>query len=187
MALTRSWIAERNHDAYLFPALRDALDCLGNAALDTIIVGSGPGSYGGVRVAIAAATGIAIVRKARIATLCSWIPLAEDSCSILSDAKRGGWTLRRPDGTISVLTVAEVQQLIAEGADIRSVESADTLLRAGIILPVCDLQPTAEALTRTWLSMSDTEQQEALSHPPEPIYVRPPHITAPKRKPWETC
>lgn len=179
------WVAERNHDAHLFPALREALTALGERPLGLILVGSGPGSYGGVRVALAAACGVAQVRGCGVAPVCSWQALAEGRASILSDAKRGGWALRRPGGEISVLTTAEVQSALEAGELIWSVEPADTLLRAGLKAERCGLIPTAAGLVQTWHSLSAPQQQALLSAPAEPIYVRPPHITTPKRKPWE--
>lgn len=177
-----SWTAGRNHDEFLFPALKKALEL---APPELILVGSGPGSYGGVRVALAAATGIALVHQARVVALCSWESLAEGHACIISDAKRGGWTLRHPDGRIEVLDPAAVQSLLQQGHTIWSVESAATLARAGITLPRTGLQPTAGGLIDTWLRLSEAEQQQRAACPPEPIYVRPPHITTPKHKPWE--
>ena len=187
--LSVSWVAERNHDAHLFPALQQALTSLGGDSLTLILVGAGPGSYGGVRVALAAAEGIALVRSSRVVALSSWLPLcAESGCSILSDAKRGEWTLRRASGEIEVLSTSAVRQLLDAGDDIRSVEREDTLQRAGLrgFAPEhVGLVPTAEALIDHWLSLSPTEQAEFSSVPAAPIYVRAPHITIPKRKPWE--
>lgn len=179
------WVADRNHDAHLFPALRDALAALGSAPLDAVLVGSGPGSYGGVRVALAAACGISQVRGCGIAPVCSWQALSDGVASILSDAKRGGWALRRPGGELSVLSTAEVQSALAAGELIWSVESADTLSRAGLAVPRCGLIPTAAGLVQTWHELTEEQRQSLLSAPAEPIYVRPPHITTPKRKPWE--
>ena len=187
--LSVSWVAERNHDAHLFPALQQALTSLGGDSLTLILVGAGPGSYGGVRVALAAAEGIALVRSSRVVALSSWLPLCAGSgCSILSDAKRGEWTLRRASGEIEVLSTSAVRQLLDAGDDIRSVEREDTLQRAGLrgFAPEhVGLVPTAEALIDHWLSLSPTEQAEFSSVPAAPIYVRAPHITIPKRKPWE--
>ena len=69
-----AWTAERNHDAWLFPALQQAMDELGEDSLDAILIGAGPGSYGGVRVALAAGVGIAAVTGAKLISLCSWEP-----------------------------------------------------------------------------------------------------------------
>lgn len=175
-----AWTAERNHDAWLFPALEAALDRLGERPLDLILVGAGPGSYGGVRVALAAGVGIAEVRGAKLVALDSWLQLAEGERCIVSDAKRGGWTLRRPDGHIEVLTLAQLQQ---EPGPLGSTEPAGTLNMASVAAE--GLTPTAEGLIRSWRALSPERQAEIAAKPAEPIYVRPPHITAAKHKPWE--
>lgn len=177
-----SWEAERNHDAYLFPALEKALAYPEAAELHTVLVGSGPGSYGGVRVALAAAVGVSAVRGGRVVAFGSWEPFAAPGLSIISDARRNGWTVRRPDGCIEVLSAEQVRAL---PPPVASVEQAETLAAAGISVQQAGLIPTAEALVRAWLALP-AEQQEALAaKPAEPIYVRPPHIVPAKRKPWE--
>ncbi len=184
-----AWQAERNHDAHLFPALQQAMDALGGAPLSLILVGAGPGSYGGVRVALAAAVGIATVTGARTVTVGSWDALAaaagERAC-IISDARRGGWTLRHADGRIDVLSTAELQAVQAAGSRLLSIETADELSARGITVEAGGLTPVAEGLVRTWLALTPARQEELEARAPEPIYVRPPHITAAKRKPWET-
>lgn len=176
------WTAVRNHDAHLFPALREALSL---CTPELILVGSGPGSYGGVRVALAAATGLSLVTQARVVAICSWDSLSEGRASILSDAKRGGWALRRPDGDLQVLDTPAVQARLADGEQIWSVESAATLARAGLCLERTDLRPSARGLISGWHSLTPQQQALLAAAPAEPIYVRPPHITTPKHKPWE--
>ncbi len=180
------WHAERNHDAHLFPALQEAMDALGDRPLAHILVGSGPGSYGGVRVALAAAVGISTVTGAKTIAVPSWDQLAaaaEPGTCIISDARRGGWTLRHPDGRIEV---ASTEELLALGAPLHSIEAADTLAGRGIPVQRGSLRPTAGGLVATWLALAPEAQAELSARTPEPIYVRPPHITEAKRKPWET-
>lgn len=177
------WEAERNHDAHLFPALSEALDALGNDSLDYVLVGSGPGSYGGVRVALAAAVGITTVTGARLVAVESWAQLAEPSACIVADARRGGWTVRFPDGQINVLSPDELQAL---DAVVLSTEPIGKLSHLNLSrLKKEALIPTAIGLVSTWLSSSDSERESMLARPAEPIYVRPPHITESVRKPWE--
>lgn len=180
-----SWTAERNHDAWLFPALQQALNELGEDTLDVILIGAGPGSYGGVRVALAAGVGIAAVTGAKLISLCSWAQLAEGDACIISDARRGGWTVRRPDGSIEVLTPEELQALATGGTPLLSAEPAGALAKLGISPAKEALVPTAEGLVQTWLRMTEAERAAAAAKPAEPIYVRPPHITAAVHKPWE--
>lgn len=180
------WTAERNHDAYLFPALQRAMDALGDRKLNWILVGSGPGSYGGVRVALAAAVGISTVLEARTVALCSWEALAQGTANIVSDARRGGWTLRRADGSISVISPAELQELATDNeTPLYTTESAERMQQEAVCVSQHSLIPTAEGLIRTWNKLSTDEREHRASLPAEPIYVRPPHITEAKRKPWE--
>lgn len=181
-----SWSTERNHDAYLFPALQQAMDVLGQRKPDWLLIGSGPGSYGGVRVALAAAVGISTVTGARTVALCSWEAMAHGEACIVSDARRGGWTLRRPDGSISIITPDELKQLASEpNTLLYTTEIAEKMQQVGVCATKCALIPTAEGLVHVWNSLSVAEQENRAAQPAEPIYVRPPHITEAKRKPWE--
>lgn len=185
IAFQAEWKTERNHDEWLFPALQKVMDILNNSTLDIILVGAGPGSYGGVRVALAAAVGIAQVSGASIAALCSWAQLAEAGAVVASDARRGGWTLRRENGNIDVVSTEELKQLQEEGVRILTIEAPEVMQTKGIIPAAGHLQPTASGLVQTWLNMSLDEQTALLKTPAEPIYVRPPHITKAVHKPWE--
>lgn len=183
---TASWTTERNHDAYIFPALQQVMDILENRKPDWVLVGSGPGSYGGVRVALAAAVGICTVTGARTVALCSWEALAQGEACIVSDARRGGWTLRRPDGEISVISPDELRQLASDAHTLLySTERAEKMQQAGVCVAKSGLIPTAERLVRVWHGLDDKEREVRATLPAEPIYVRPPHITEAKRKPWE--
>lgn len=185
IAFQTEWKTERNHDEWLFPALQKAMELLNDASLDIILVGAGPGSYGGVRVALAAAVGIAQVSGASVAALCSWAQLAEAGAVVVSDARRGGWTMRRENGNIDVVSTEELKQLQEEGVRILTIEAPEAMQTKGISPDSGRLQPTAAGLVQTWLDMSLDEQTAALNAPAEPIYVRPPHITKAVHKPWE--
>lgn len=184
MRFSTSWVAERNHDAHLFPALQQALDMLGNdMKLDYILVGAGPGSYGGVRVALAAGVGLAAVTGAKLVAVESWEQLAEGDACVVADARRGGWTVRFPDARIEVLSVDE---LAALPNPLYCTEQPGVLQQKGITTVQKEaLIPTATGLVETWLRMTPEKRDEVGSRPAEPIYVRPPHITKATRKPWE--
>lgn len=179
------WKTERNHDEWLFPALQKAMDILSDSAPDIILVGAGPGSYGGVRVSLAAAVGMAQVTGASVAALCSWAQLAESGAVVVSDARRGGWTIRRENGKIDVVSAEELIQLRDKGTRILTIEAPGVMQAKGITPDAENLHPTAGGLVQTWLDMSPDEQRTALNTPAEPIYVRPPHITKAVHKPWE--
>ena len=184
-SFSANWVAERNHDSELFPALKQALEQLKDEQLDLILIGAGPGSYGGIRVALAAAVGISTVKGARMASICSWENLAPQDCCMVSDARRGGWTLRRPDGSLTVITAEQLIEEVNNGTKIATIEPAESLEKLGITPVVAGLVPTAQDIVRAWNGLTDEERELRLQTPPEPIYVRPPHITEAKKKPWE--
>jgi tRNA threonylcarbamoyladenosine biosynthesis protein TsaB len=157
---------------------------LGNdMKLDYILVGAGPGSYGGVRVALAAGVGLAAVTGAKLVAVESWEQLAEGDACVVADARRGGWTVRFPDARIEVLSVNE---LAALPNPLYCTEQPGVLQQKGITTVQKEaLVPTASGLVETWLKMTQDKRNEVCSRPAEPIYVRPPHITKATRKPWE--
>ncbi len=194
LLFSTSWETQRNHDAHLFPALERALRCLPNESLDLVLVGAGPGSYGGVRVALAAAEGIALVHEARVAAVSSWLglPLPPGPCTVVSDAKRGGWAVAsflegRMTGPLAILAQSELADRLrrAEGERL-SVESAERLQQLGVVVDRPGVHATAEALLLAWSRLDEQERQAILAAPAAPVYVRPPHITQAKRKPWES-
>ena len=180
-----AWQAERNHDSFLFPALEKALLCLDDESLDLILVGAGPGSYGGVRVALAAAVGVATVKASHVVSICSWWGLTPQDTCMVSDAKRGGWTVLRPGGDITVLTTDALKEEAGKGLSLVTVETEETLARHGLTAMQYEIKPTAENLIQAWLSLPEEKKEELKAAPAEPIYVRPPHITEAKRKPWQ--
>ena len=185
IVFSESWVAERNHDSYLFPGLQTALATLGQAPLNTILVGAGPGSYGGIRVAVAAAVGIAAVKGSAVVSLGSWDSLATHGEIIISDARRGGWTVRYPDGKITVKNSDELKAELTDDTLVCTIEAEATLKKQGLKAALYSLIPTAQGLVSTWLNLDAEQQAELAAKPAEPIYVRPPHITEAKRKPCE--
>lgn len=92
-----AWRAERNHSSAIFKAVRQVLDALEGRRLKEIVVGSGPGAYGGIRVALAVADGLSLVHGSRVAAFSSWngLGLHHGKACVMSDARRGGWTWGR--------------------------------------------------------------------------------------------
>ncbi len=81
--------AGRSHNALLFEPLGLALEKAGKR-LAGIVVGTGPGSYTGVRIAIAAAHGVALSRQVPVAGVSSLLACgAVDDYGVIGDARRG--------------------------------------------------------------------------------------------------
>ena len=62
--LDEACISDRNHGCALVPLLQRALELAGR--FDCIAVGLGPGSYAGVRIAIATAMGMSMATGAKL-------------------------------------------------------------------------------------------------------------------------
>jgi tRNA threonylcarbamoyl adenosine modification protein YeaZ len=84
-----SFEARRSHNAQLFGPLGDALKTVGQR-LRGIVVGTGPGSYTGVRIAIAAAQGVGLSRQVPVLGMCSLLGCVNEShFGVVGDARRG--------------------------------------------------------------------------------------------------
>lgn len=132
------WRAERNHSSAIFEAVRQALDALEGRCLKEIVVGSGPGAYGGIRVALAVADGLSLVHGSRVAAFSSWngLGIHDGKACVMSDARRGGWTWGRLENGIlaaapEVLPAEQARARMAEclenGVPVYSTETAETL------------------------------------------------------------
>ena len=189
-----AWRAERNHSSAIFKAVRQVLDALEGRRLKEIVVGSGPGAYGGIRVALAVADGLSQVHGSREAAFSSWngLGLHHGEACVMSDARRGGWTWGRLENGVltdvpAVLPAEQARACVAEcmekGVPVFSTETAEHLAAREMsgIVPVF---PSAEALGAAWLSLAEARREELLESPAEPLYVRAPHITRAKRPAW---
>lgn len=188
------WRAERNHSSAIFEAVRQALDSLEGRLLKEIAVGSGPGAYGGIRVALAVADGLSLVHGSRVAAFCSWngLGIHDDEAFVMSDARRGGWTWGRVEHGFlmvppEVLPAEQVRARVAEclknGVPVYSTEMAENLA-AREMVGVVPAVPDAEALGIAWQALPADRREELLEGPAEPLYVRAPHITCAKRPAW---
>jgi tRNA threonylcarbamoyl adenosine modification protein YeaZ len=85
----QTFTSHRSHNSMLYAPLGAALDAAGSA-LQSIVVGTGPGSYTGVRISIAAANGVALSRNVPVSGLPSIAALsdAEEHLAV-GDARRG--------------------------------------------------------------------------------------------------
>ena len=176
--LTREWPNDRKNSAVFFENLAAVSERFG--APDTIIVGLGPGSYAGTRIAISAAIGLQISSGAHLIGFPSISAIhynAREYCMI-GDARRKSFFFAR----IRANNVIEGPTLFSES------ELKPKLNAIGTAMPVftSDLLPQFErAVVRFPLALVlarlAREPQRSFSLPPlEPIYLREPHITMPK-------
>ena len=175
--LSRDWPNDRKNSAAFFENLADVAKKLGPP--DTIIVGLGPGSYAGTRIAISAAIGMAPsgARLIGFPSICAMDSGAQEY-SVIGDARRKSFFFAR----IRANNLVEGPTLFSESelkSKLDTIEIATPVFTSGS-LPQFEravvLFPSALALARL-----AREPQHSFSLPPlEPIYLREPHVTMPK-------
>ena len=175
---TREWPNDRKNSAAFFENLQAVRRKLG--APETIIVGLGPGSYAGTRIAISAAIGIQLSSDARLIgypSICALECHSQEFCAI-GDARRKSFFFAR----ILKNEVIEGPTLFSEPelkARLESVEPA-TPVFSPELLPQFQRSsisfPSALILAR----LAKESLRSFYLPPLEPIYLREPHITMPK-------
>ena len=151
---------------------------LAREAVEGIAVGTGPGSYAGIRIAIAIAQGWGLARGVKLMGVSSAdgvatqvTGLAEgENFSIVIDAQRGEFFAARYQCTAAGPRLIQPFQLMAEsdwsrpGETIFRPDMTAPDGRAGLPLP-----PSASALARLAAARAEQSDDSAL----EPIYLRP--------------
>ena len=179
------WRAEfpagRGHGGELFTTLERLLaeGRRDGERLTEIIVGLGPGSYSGVRQAIAAAVGLALATGAKLRGCPSTAALATDlpAYQAVSDARRGTY----------YHTAAQAGRCVAGPALLPDLAALRTRLDERSAWPVLAVENVPPGLSsETPVAVPAAERLFAcpaadLVPPPlEPIYLRPVTITLPK-------
>lgn len=190
----REFTGDRSHNAGLFAPLQELLVPDARDALALVLVGSGPGSYSGTRVGIAAAQGVAIASGCPAVAVPSIlaVPSAlEGECLAIGDARRGSyWTARlSPSGLLEApaLTdeaglVAQVEATLSAGHTVFTFEEPSRFpLSAESGERIRQEFPDADRLWQAWNRASAKTRAQWTAEIPQPIYLKPPHITAAKR------
>lgn len=184
--------SDRNHNSGMFGPLERMLTRPAIASVSLVLVGAGPGSYSGTRVGIAVAQGIAIARDCPAVAVPSLVGVEDATGPSLAigDARRGHWWWARLDGRRMETPAPQ----LGDGADLqREIDAAKTEGRViftfenaggfAIDADVRQKSPDAAALWQAWLEAGEETRAAWAGVPPQPCYLKPPHITAPKR-PW---
>ena len=186
----QKFFSERSQECDLFSPLQKILAQLPSGEnLTGIIVGTGPGSYNGARIGIAAAQALAQVHGCGVAGLCSFEGVAAiheaESAWAVGDARRGSFFVMplingRPASDPDLLSEADFQSRLAQcqGPKI-TFESPDRLPSGHEII---EATSTAEILVKSWLTRTSEEKEALQAIPAEAFYLRPPHITKSKKK-----
>jgi len=195
----REFTSDRSHNAVLFTPLQQLLACTEGLQTGLVLVGAGPGSYSGTRVGIAAAQGVALAAGCPAVALPSIlaVPAAANgqACLAIGDARRGSfWTaevehsrlLVAPGLTDAAGLLEVIQTYLTAGRAIFSFEDpARFPLPAAVAAHVKLEFPSASLLWQVWLAADKTCRDEWISQIPQPMYLKPPHIT-PSKFNWPT-
>jgi len=193
-----AFTSDRNHNSTVFNPLAEALDYLAGKALSAIVVGTGPGSYSGIRIGIAAAQGVAIARGCALAGLGSLAatPVARaaagspkaPSAMAIGDARRGLYYVApiMANGEAKEAELMDAQALKNHlmkrpdcalfTLDDPSKWELDTSLEKRIIRT----HPEAPSLIEVWLGLDQARREELLAQPLAPSYLRAPFTSKAK-------
>ncbi len=175
---SREWPNDRKNSSALFENLQVTKREFGPP--ETIIVGLGPGSYSGTRIAISAAIGLQLCSHARLIgwpSICAMHSEAQEYC-VVGDARRKSFFFARilRNGLIEgpkLLSEAELK------AKLESLERATPVFSSESLPQFAHLIshfPSALVLGR----LAEKSVNSFFLPPLEPIYLREPHITPPK-------
>lgn len=175
-----AFTSERSHNARLFAPLGEALQALG-ADPARLVVGTGPGSYTGVRIAIAAAQAVALARGWPVFGLPSLVTAAARPYRVLGDARRGQYYVANIAGG----AVAELRLLDAEAARAEVATGGDWFTYDAMVpLGLPDVQiarPDAVALARLAAGLDEATVSVRAAMPLEPLYLQEAFITTAKK------
>lgn len=173
--------SDRHHNALLFKPLQEAVEVLGKHSLDVIIVGTGPGSYSGTRVGIAAGQGLALVHECPVVGLSSLLALGIHGGIIIGDARRGSsWMASIGEGLPDPQIVDSEKLPAMAGDQVYALEDVSKLNLPESI-KVTLVKPTARFLIEAWNGLDKATREKLAQLPPQPAYLRPPHITEAKK------
>jgi tRNA threonylcarbamoyladenosine biosynthesis protein TsaB len=185
-AVVREFTSERSHNSQLFAPLREMLELI-SGTLRAIVVGTGPGSYTGVRIGIAAAQAIAISWDAAVIGLPSVLTVGSmhEHFFVCGDARRGSFFLAevrhsRLVGDITLLDADGLRQRHRE----RRIENSWHTFDRTAPLDLDDVRctkPSAARLAEIAMNLSGPELQDLKNQILQPVYLSAPFVTMPRK------
>ena len=176
---TVPWENDRKNSGEFFQNLAEAQKRFG--APDRIVVGLGPGSYAGTRIAISTAIGLQIATKAELVGLSSLCAIECDATeyAVVGDARRQSFFLaqvRDQSLTAPPVLYAEAElRIVLHGLKTRMP------IFAVEALPQFDGVSVRYPSARILAQLAGEANRAFVLPPLEPMYLREPHITTPKQ------
>lgn len=177
-----SWPNDRRNSGTFFEKL--SLIRKEHGPADVVIVGLGPGSYAGIRIAVATAIGLAAAWQARLLGAPSICAMAGDCAHFLAigDARRNSFFIAE----VKSRTLLGEPQLLSE-------EELRARIAANESLPVfsAEVLPQFKGVEQRFPSavelakLAATGNPSVTSAPLQPLYLREPSVTFPKSVPVE--
>jgi tRNA threonylcarbamoyladenosine biosynthesis protein TsaB len=177
---TRDWANDRKNSGEFFHFLMEVQKEFGPA--DRIVVGLGPGSYAGTRIAISAAIGLQLVSNAELVGLSSLCAIECDGpeYAVVGDARRQSFFLavvrhRVMSAPLALQTEIELRAALKALKTRMPIFSVEALPQ---FEGVAVRHPSARLLAK----LAREPNRGFVLPPLEPMYLREPHITTPKSK-----
>jgi tRNA threonylcarbamoyladenosine biosynthesis protein TsaB len=173
---SRDWPNDRRNSAPFFSVLNDII--CEHGAPEAIVVGLGPGSYTGTRIAISAAIGLQATTGAALTGFSSLSGISEENeYAVIGDAKRASFFFATINGGLfatepDLLSQNEISERISSNTAI-SIYTSDDLPQFPTVQPRF---PSARLLCLR----AQRFPQNLARAPLAPIYLREPHITTPQ-------
>jgi tRNA threonylcarbamoyladenosine biosynthesis protein TsaB len=164
----------RGRGGALFSALEKVLG--ETSRISRVIVGIGPGSYNGIRSAMAVAWGIATAREIPLVGVSSLLGLGEGSYCAVGDARReqyyfarvvGGKLSEQPE----LLDKAQLVAAVGRNSELPLVAPAPIEFLKGVIIRT----PSAARLASVAANWEPND--------PQPVYLKSAHVTTPEPAP----
>ena len=171
-----SWTSARRQSAELMPRLLELLAAQGRALDETraVAVGTGPGSFTGLRVAMAIAKGLAVALDRPIVgvpSLVAWLASAPDADAVLARAgARDTYLLARDDDAIRIVDRDELSALLVG----RSIVAPAELVEAFGLERATPPSRAAAAIARLAAERLERDEGGDDLRRLEPIYLRAP-------------
>lgn len=184
LAGVREFYSKRAHNSVLFAPLEALLQAPED--LEMIVAGTGPGSYTGVRVGIAAAIGVSLARGVPVIGMPSICALAHteglERYAVCGDARRGAWWWAEMEG--GTLTQPPVTGTPEETSARAARWSGRIFTVDAASPPMCDATvtwPKAELLAAAAGRLPEPAVARLATVAPEPIYLTSPFVTVSKQ------